>query len=75
MIINIKQKRKENGLSQSDFASKLGVKQNTVSCWERGLYLPSFEMLLKMSKIFNCTIDELIKDEDEDVKIQEKQTG
>ena len=37
----IKNLRKSMGLSQSEFAFKLGCRQQTVSEWELGLYAPA----------------------------------
>ena len=62
--MKIKEKRKELGYTQSVFAKELGVAQCTVSQWERGCIVPSFDKLILMSKIFNCTLDDLVKGED-----------
>ena len=36
---------KENGLSQSDFARKLGAKPDSVNDWERGKAKPDYDNL------------------------------
>ena len=50
----IKQMRKNMRLSQADFASILGVKQNTVSNWENGISEPDFGTLCSLSAILRC---------------------
>ena len=60
--MNIRDKRKQKGYTQSSFAKEVGVAQCTVSQWERGCIVPSFDKLILMSKIFNCTLDELAKE-------------
>lgn len=61
--MNIRNKRRQKGYTQSSFAKEMGVAQCTVSQWERGCIAPSFDKLILMSKILNCTIDELVKGE------------
>ncbi len=56
----IKELRKKNKLSQIALSIKLEVSQETVSAYENGKYFPSFETLVKLSKIFNTSIDYLM---------------
>jgi DNA-binding transcriptional regulator YiaG len=50
-LINIKELRNSLGLSQQQFAQKLGVGLMTVSRWERGKSKPSHLALEKIKKI------------------------
>ena len=63
-FILISKIRKEKNFSQSELAEILGVDRTSVVKWESGKSYPRIEILKKMSKIFNCSIDELIKDGD-----------
>lgn len=54
--------RKQKGYSQEDLASLLGVSRQAISKWERGA-LPDIENLKKLSEIFECSIDYLVKDD------------
>jgi len=67
-MVGLRVRRQEKGFTQSGLASELGVKQNSVSQWETGRSYPSVEILIKLSRLFGCTIDELIfgKEETED---------
>ncbi|MGI5897676.1 MAG: helix-turn-helix transcriptional regulator [Candidatus Dojkabacteria bacterium] len=60
---NLEHLRKSANLSQEDFAYKLGVSRQAVSKWESGAAYPETEKILKMCDIFNCTLDELMKDD------------
>ena len=60
--------RKEIGLSQEELGNKLNVARQTVSKWELGDTTPEMDKLIKISEVFNITLDELIKDE----KVNEK---
>ena len=61
--------RKEMGLSQEELGNKLNVARQTVSKWELGETTPEMDKLIKMSEIFNITLDELIKDKNNDGNI------
>lgn len=51
---NIKQLRKELGLSQDKLAAALGVARTTVTHYESGyLVQPSFEILTQFGKVFS----------------------
>lgn len=64
----IKEKRKQLGLSQFEFALIVGTSQSAVYCWENNVKTPSLKTVMKLASIFNCTIDELCGRE---VKINE----
>ncbi len=54
--------RKENNLSQEQFADKLGVSRQAVSKWESGGTYPDMEKMIKMCKILNCNLEDLMDD-------------
>lgn len=56
----IKFLREENGLTQQDLAERLGGAKSTVAMYEKGDRKPSLEVLVKLSEIFNCTIDYIL---------------
>ena len=55
--------RKRNNLSQADLAVKLNVSQQSVSFYENGKREPPLDVLIKLSDLFGCTIDELVRGE------------
>lgn len=55
--------RKENNLTQEQFAEMLNVSRQSVSKWELGLSFPDTEKLIRISKVFSCSLDYLLKDE------------
>ena len=62
MTITILEKlRREHDLTQKELAVKIGVANNTISQWETGLYKPPTEKLIKLSKLFNVSIDYLLE--------------
>lgn len=60
--------RKKLGLSQEQLGEKVGVSRQTVSKWEIGQTIPELEKMILLAKEFETTIDELIKDEQENIE-------
>ena len=52
--------RKEKGFTQNEIADKVGVTSQAVSKWENDLASPDIDILLKLSEIFDISIDELL---------------
>ena len=54
--------RKKEGLSQEELGYKLNVTRQTISKWELGQTTPEMDKLIEISKLFDISVDELIKD-------------
>lgn len=61
--MNLKDIRKQKGLSQAELAKKIGVSRSAVSMWEIGASQPDNDLLLKMSRLMNVSIDALLGNE------------
>lgn len=46
--------RKEKGFSQVELSKALGVKQQSVSQWERGIAEPRLATIAKIAKLLDC---------------------
>jgi len=57
---NLKRLRIEKGISQEEMAKKIKVHANHLSRYERGLSAPSIEVVEKMAKLLEVSIDELV---------------
>ena len=57
----IQQLRKEHNMSQGDLADALDISRQSVSKWETDTATPDLDKLLKLSEIFDITLDELVK--------------
>ena len=55
--------RKRQGLSQEELAERMDVTRQAVSKWESGQSAPDLERVLLLSRIFEVTTDQLIKDD------------
>ena len=63
--IKIKKYRELNKMTQKDVAEILEVEPGTISKYENGTIEPNIESLKRLAEIFNVTVDELVKDEEE----------
>jgi putative transcriptional regulator len=61
-ITPIRLKRLNAGVDTKIAAQKLGIKRSTVYKIERGLVKPSRDLILRMSKLYGCSTDEIFKD-------------
>lgn len=52
--------RKKYSLTQQELANLIPVSRETISKWERGIYTPSVECLIKLSSVFQISIDEIL---------------
>lgn len=54
------QLRKQFNLSQEDLAKQINVSRTIIGNYERNTNMPSIEVLVKIAKTFNVTVDFLI---------------
>ena len=57
--------RKENNYTQQQLADILGVSRQSISKWESGITYPETDKLIRMSELFNCTLDYLLRNAEE----------
>jgi len=56
---NVREHRKNAGLTQEDLASAMGVSRQTIISIEKGKYIPSLPLALKLARFFRCSTDDL----------------
>lgn len=56
----LKQFREENGLSQLMLANQLGITEEDINKFENDDTMPSAEILVKISSLYNMSVDELL---------------
>ena len=65
----VKEKRMEFDMTQDDLSEKLDVSRQTIISLEKGRYNPSIKLAFKLSKVFNCSIEDIfIYEEDEEIE-------
>lgn len=56
--------RKKKGYTQESLATKLSISRQAVSKWETGNTLPDLDSLLKLSQLYEITINEILEPKD-----------
>lgn len=60
----IQKLRKQEGVSQKDFAKIVGVTDKAVSKWENGLSIPDIYKIYKVCRYFNISFEDFMGDKD-----------
>ena len=55
----LKRIRKEKGLTQKELATRVGVTQNAISCYELGTRFPRGKVLYLLAQVLGCDVREL----------------
>jgi transcriptional regulator with XRE-family HTH domain len=58
----IKRLRQEKDWTQSELGEKVNIHQKQISSYERGVNIPSTEILIKLAEVFDVTLDYLAFD-------------
>ncbi|MCI8460736.1 MAG: helix-turn-helix domain-containing protein [Bacilli bacterium] len=56
-------KRKDKNMTQKQLAKSLGITEQAVSKWERGLGIPDVSLLIDLSKILDVSVQEILTGE------------
>lgn len=56
----IKELRKKSRYTQTELADLLGVTKSTIAAYENDSRLPSYDILVKMARVFKISIDSLL---------------
>ena len=59
--MNIDNRRREMKLSQQKLAIKVGTSQFMIAKWCQGRYMPGIIYLYKLSKVFGCSMEDLLE--------------
>ena len=73
----IAKQRKELNYTQEQLADILGVSRQSISKWESDIAYPETDKLIKMGKLFDCSMDYLLNEditEKQDIKPKETET-
>lgn len=56
----LKKIREKRKLTQEELANMVSVGRTTVTLWEKGINKPRADMLVKLSKVLDCSIEDLL---------------
>ncbi|MFC6288598.1 helix-turn-helix domain-containing protein [Levilactobacillus angrenensis] len=57
---NLREARTSNQMSQEDVSNHLNISRQSISRWENDRGYPDIEKLIKLSSLYNVTIDSLL---------------
>ena len=66
MKTTLKVERAKLDMTQQHLADKVGVSRQTINSIEAGRYVPSTVLAIKISEVFQTTVNEIFKLEKED---------
>ena len=58
---NVENFRRTKGLTQEELALAVGVTRQTIIAMEKGNYIPSVLLALKIAKFFDTAVDKIFK--------------
>ncbi|MHA4990452.1 helix-turn-helix domain-containing protein [Cetobacterium somerae] len=64
--------RKKSGITQEELSEAMEVSRQAIAKWEAGLSFPEVKKIIKLSYLFNVSIDYLLKDEIENYEENNK---
>ena len=60
-------------MQQSELATLVGVRRETIGNLENGKYNPSLKLAMDIAKVFNCKVEDIFSFTDENAKNDSKQ--
>ena len=58
--MNLKRLRKIHQYTQENIAEKINVSRQSIANWEKGESAPVIDSLVKLSKLYNVSLDNLV---------------
>ena len=59
IVNNVREFRRTRGITQEELAREMDVSRQTIISIEKGKYIPSLPLAIKLSKYFGCPTDEM----------------
>ncbi len=61
IINHVRERRAIAGMTQEELADACGVSRQSINSIERGKYIPSLPLALKLAQVFDCATDDLFE--------------
>ena len=66
LLNRLKEYRSSKGINQTELGKLAGVSRQTISLIERGDYSPSVTLALKIARIFQVSVEDIFRYEEEE---------
>ncbi|MCI5697985.1 MAG: helix-turn-helix domain-containing protein [Clostridiales bacterium] len=73
--VKLKEARLQAGLTQEDVAEEIRVTRQTISNWETEKSFPDIVNVIKLSALYNISLDKLLKEDEKMIEHLEKSTN
>ncbi len=73
--VKLKEARLQAGLTQENVAEEIHVTRQTISNWETEKSFPDIVSVIKLSTLYNISLDKLLKGDEEMIEHLEKSTN
>ena len=73
--VNLKEARLRAGLTQENVAEEIQVTRQTISNWETEKSFPDIVSVIKLSNLYNISLDKLLKGDEKMIEHLEKSTN
>lgn len=73
--VKLKEARLQAGLTQEDVAEEIRVSRQTISNWETEKSFPDIVNVIKLSALYNISLDKLLKEDEKMIEHLEKSTN
>mgnify|MGYP000618135430 CR=1 FL=1 len=71
----LKNARVQSGMTQENVAEKINVSRQTISNWENEKSFPDIVNVIKLSDLYNISLDQLLKGDEAMIEHLEKSTN
>ena len=61
VVNHVREHRKQMGITQEELAGAVGVSRQSIISIEKGQYVPSLQLALKLASFFKCQTDDLFQ--------------
>jgi len=61
VVNHVREHRKKMGITQEELAGAVGVSRQSIISIEKGQYVPSLQLALKLAAFFKCQTDDLFQ--------------
>ena len=61
IVNHVRERRATVGMTQEELADACGVSRQSINSIERGKYIPSLPLALRLARVFDCATDDLFE--------------
>lgn len=71
-MLRLRKIRRSRKLTMKQLGEMVGVTESAIGLYETGKRKPSYEMLLRLGEALDCSVDDLIRDEEKSPSLEDE---